>query len=193
MELINTKDLYENDAFVIIEAEFEDSETKSECRKFRWDLKTTKGILQKFVPFTASNFNRKGPAAVKRLSPGPFLIPDCTALFSLSIRAVMRQGTASLFQWREVHRRAGKGPVRNLLFHIKYAVVFRNNHKFRSTDRCVIIGKVQCVPPTVGIFLKSLCRRVFFLLAMGFTSSILERSSFFASCARYFSSFNAAQ
>lgn len=27
MELINTKDLYENDAFVIIEAEFEDSET----------------------------------------------------------------------------------------------------------------------------------------------------------------------
>ena len=28
MELINTKDLYENDAFVIIEAEFEDSETK---------------------------------------------------------------------------------------------------------------------------------------------------------------------
>lgn len=28
MELINTKDLYENDAFVIIEAEFEDSETQ---------------------------------------------------------------------------------------------------------------------------------------------------------------------
>ena len=29
MELINTKDLYENDAFVIIEAEFEDSETNT--------------------------------------------------------------------------------------------------------------------------------------------------------------------
>lgn len=28
MELIETKELYENDAFVIIEAEFEDSETK---------------------------------------------------------------------------------------------------------------------------------------------------------------------
>lgn len=28
MELIKTKELYENDAFVIIEAEFEDSETK---------------------------------------------------------------------------------------------------------------------------------------------------------------------
>lgn len=32
MELINTKDLYENDAFVIIEAEFEDSETKKPTR-----------------------------------------------------------------------------------------------------------------------------------------------------------------
>lgn len=40
MELIETKELYENDAFVIIEAEFEDSETKSEYRKLRWDLKT---------------------------------------------------------------------------------------------------------------------------------------------------------
>lgn len=28
MELIETKELYENDAFVIIEAEFEDSKTK---------------------------------------------------------------------------------------------------------------------------------------------------------------------
>lgn len=101
MELINTKDLYENDAFVIIEAEFEDSETKKRMQEISLGLKNNQGILQKFVPFTASNFNRKGPAAVKRLSPGPFLIPDCTALFSLSIRSVMRQGTASLFQWRK--------------------------------------------------------------------------------------------
>lgn len=72
MELINTKDLYENDAFVIIEAEFEDSEPKSECRKFRWDLKTTKGILQKFVPFTASNFNRKGPGGSQTAVTGSF-------------------------------------------------------------------------------------------------------------------------
>lgn len=72
MELINTKDLYENDAFVIIEAEFEDSETKRECRKFRWDLKTTKAILQKFVPFTASNFNRKGPGGSQTAVTGSF-------------------------------------------------------------------------------------------------------------------------
>ena len=72
MELINTKDLYENDAFVIIEAEFEDSETKKRCRKFRWDLKTTKAILQKFVPFTASNFNRKGPGGSQTAVTGSF-------------------------------------------------------------------------------------------------------------------------
>lgn len=72
MELINTKDLYENDAFVIIEAEFEDSETKKRMRKFRWDLKTTKAILQKFVPFTASNFNRKGPGGSQTAVTGSF-------------------------------------------------------------------------------------------------------------------------
>ena len=31
----------------------------------------------------------------------------------------------------------------------------------------MIIGKIQRVPPTVGIFLKSLCRRVFFLFGDG--------------------------
>lgn len=72
MELINTKDLYENDAFVIIEAEFEDSETKKRMRKFRWDLKTTKGILQRFVPFTANNFNRKGPGGSQTAVTGSF-------------------------------------------------------------------------------------------------------------------------
>lgn len=40
MELIKTKELYENDAFVIIEAEFEDSETKKRIQELRWDLKT---------------------------------------------------------------------------------------------------------------------------------------------------------
>lgn len=40
MELIETKELYENDAFVIIEAEFEEAKPKSEYRKLRWDLKT---------------------------------------------------------------------------------------------------------------------------------------------------------
>lgn len=72
MELINTKELYENDAFVIIEAEFEDSETKKRMQKFRWDLKTTKGILQKFVPFTASKFNRKGPGGSQTAVTGSF-------------------------------------------------------------------------------------------------------------------------
>lgn len=72
MELINTKDLYENDAFVIIEANLRTAKPKSECRKFRWDLKTTKGILQKFVPFTASNFNRKGPGSSQTAVTGSF-------------------------------------------------------------------------------------------------------------------------
>lgn len=167
MELINTKDLYENDAFVIIEAEFEDSETKKRMQEISLGLKTTKGYYKNSYHSPQAILIEKDPAAVKRLSPGPFLIPVCTETFSLSIRSVMWQGTASLFQRREVHRRAGKGAVCNFLFHIKYAVVFRNNHKFRSTDRCVIIGKIECVPPTVGIFLKSLCRRVFFLFDNG--------------------------
>lgn len=72
MELINTKDLYENDAFVIIEAEFEDSETKKRMQEISLGLKTTKGILQKFVPFTASNFNRKGPGGSQTAVTGSF-------------------------------------------------------------------------------------------------------------------------
>lgn len=39
MELINTKELYENDAFVIIEAEFEDSETKKRIQEIALGLK----------------------------------------------------------------------------------------------------------------------------------------------------------
>lgn len=42
MELINTKDLYENDAFVIIEAEFEDSETKKRMQEISLGLKKRK-------------------------------------------------------------------------------------------------------------------------------------------------------
>lgn len=72
MELINTKELYENDAFVIIEAEFEDSETKKRMQEISLDLKTTKEILQKFVPFTASNFNRKGPGGSQTTVTGFF-------------------------------------------------------------------------------------------------------------------------
>ena len=168
MELINTKDLYENDAFVIIEAEFEDSETKKRMQEISLGLKNNQGdITKNSYHSPQAILIEKDPAAVKRLLPGPFFIHVCTETFSLSIRSVMRQGTASLFQRREIHRRAGKGAVCNFLFHIKYTVVFRNNHKFCSTDRCVIIGKIQRVPPTVGIFLKSLCRRVFFLFGHG--------------------------
>lgn len=39
MELIETKELYENDAFVIIEAEFEDSETKKRIQEIALGLK----------------------------------------------------------------------------------------------------------------------------------------------------------
>lgn len=72
MELIETKELYENDAFVIIEAEFEDSETKKRIQEIALGLKNNLGILQKFVPFTVSKFNRKGPGDNQMLSPGPF-------------------------------------------------------------------------------------------------------------------------
>lgn len=72
MELINTKDLYENDAFVIIEAEFEDSETKKRMQEISLGLKNNKAILQKFVPFTASNFNRKGPGGSQTAVTGSF-------------------------------------------------------------------------------------------------------------------------
>lgn len=72
MELINTKELYENDAFVIIEAKFEDSETKKRMQEISWGLKTTKEILQKFVPFTASKFNQKGPSGSQTAVTGSF-------------------------------------------------------------------------------------------------------------------------
>lgn len=72
MELINTKDLYENDALSLLRQNLRTAKPKSECRKFRWDLKTTKGILQKFVPFTASNFNQKGPGGSQTAVTGSF-------------------------------------------------------------------------------------------------------------------------
>ena len=72
MELINTKELYENDAFVIIEAEFEDSKTKKRMQEISLGLKNNQGDITKFVPFTASNFNRKGPGGSQTAVTGSF-------------------------------------------------------------------------------------------------------------------------
>lgn len=72
MELINTKDLYENDAFVIIEAEFEDSETKKRMQEISLGLKNNQGDITKILPFTASNFNRKGPGGSQTAVTGSF-------------------------------------------------------------------------------------------------------------------------
>lgn len=72
MELINTKDLYEMTHLSLLRQNLRTAKPKSECRKFRWELKTTKGILQKFVPFTASNFNRKGPGGSQTAVTGSF-------------------------------------------------------------------------------------------------------------------------
>lgn len=47
MELINTKELYENDAFVINEAEFEDSETKKRIQEIALGLKNNLGDITK--------------------------------------------------------------------------------------------------------------------------------------------------
>lgn len=47
MELIETKELYENDAFVIIEAEFEDSETKKRIQEIALGLKNNQGDITK--------------------------------------------------------------------------------------------------------------------------------------------------
>ena len=47
MELIETKELYENDAFVIIEAEFEDSETKKRIQEIALGLKNNLGDITK--------------------------------------------------------------------------------------------------------------------------------------------------
>ncbi len=73
MELINTKDLYENDAFVIIEAEFEDSETKKRMQEISLGLKNNQGDITKIRYHSPQAILiKKDPAAVKRLSPGPF-------------------------------------------------------------------------------------------------------------------------
>ena len=47
MELIKTKELYENDAFVIIEAEFEDSETKKRIQEIALGLKNNLSDITK--------------------------------------------------------------------------------------------------------------------------------------------------
>lgn len=47
MELINTKELYENDAFVIIEAQFEDSETKQRIQEIALGVKNNQGDITK--------------------------------------------------------------------------------------------------------------------------------------------------
>lgn len=72
MELINTKELYENDAFVIIEAEFEDSETKKRIQEIALGLKNNLGDITKIRTIPVSKFNRKGPGDNQMLSPGPF-------------------------------------------------------------------------------------------------------------------------
>lgn len=72
MELIKTKELYENDAFVIIEAEFEDSETKKRIQEIALGLKNNLGDITKILPFTASKFNRKGPGDNQTAVTGSF-------------------------------------------------------------------------------------------------------------------------
>ncbi len=72
MELINTKDLYENDAFVIIEAEFEDSETKKRMQEISLGLKNNQGDITKIRTIPASNFNRKGPGGSQTAVTGSF-------------------------------------------------------------------------------------------------------------------------
>lgn len=47
MELINTKELYENDAFVIIEAQFEESETKQRMQEIALGVKNNQGDITK--------------------------------------------------------------------------------------------------------------------------------------------------
>lgn len=59
MELINTKDLYENDAFVIIEAEFEDSETKKRMQEISLGLKNNQGDITKIRTIHQSKRTRR--------------------------------------------------------------------------------------------------------------------------------------
>lgn len=69
MELINTKDLYENDAFVIIEAEFEDSETKKRMQEISLGLKNNQGDITKIRTIHRTNI-----AARTFLSKLPFIM-----------------------------------------------------------------------------------------------------------------------
>lgn len=66
MELINTKELYENDAFVIIEAEFEDSETKKRIQEIALGLKNNLGDITKIRTIhRKANLIEKDPATIK--------------------------------------------------------------------------------------------------------------------------------
>lgn len=59
MELIETKELYENDAFVIIEAEFEDSETKKRMQEISLGLKNNQGDITKIRTIHRQQFSLK--------------------------------------------------------------------------------------------------------------------------------------
>lgn len=72
MELINTKDLYENDAFVIIEAEFEDSETKKRMQEISLGLKNNQGDITKIRTIHRKQFYRKGPGGSQTAVTGSF-------------------------------------------------------------------------------------------------------------------------
>ena len=60
MELIKTKELYENDAFVIIEAEFEDSETKKRIQEIALGLKNNLGHPQRYAARNGKLFPAAG-------------------------------------------------------------------------------------------------------------------------------------
>lgn len=72
MELIETKELYENDAFVIIEAKFEDSETKKRMQEISLGLKNNQGDITKIRTIHPSKFNQKGPSGSQTAVTGSF-------------------------------------------------------------------------------------------------------------------------
>lgn len=72
MELINTKDLYENDAFVIIEAEFEDSETKKRMQEISLGLKNNQGDITKIRTIHRKQFYSKRTRGSQTAVTGSF-------------------------------------------------------------------------------------------------------------------------
>lgn len=66
MELIETKELYENDAFVIIEAEFEDSKTKKRMQEIALGLKKqSRRYYKNSYHSPQANLIEKDPATIK--------------------------------------------------------------------------------------------------------------------------------